>query len=74
MPIFVFDCPEGHETEFLKLSKTEKEPKFCEHTTTRKQKRTGKYETFTCGLPLTKTIGGTSWSYVKGKNINWPLE
>ena len=72
MPIYCYECPEGHETEFLKLRKKEKEPKFCEHQVTRVQHRTKQAETFECGLPLTKKIVPSNWGYTKGKNPNWP--
>jgi hypothetical protein len=73
MPIYVYHCPVGHRTEFLKLKKDEEEPKVCRHLTTEVQKRTGQPETFECGLPLEKVVAPTNWKYTRGKNVNWPL-
>lgn len=71
MPIYVYKCPLGHTTEFLKLKATEKEPTYCKHLTTRKQLN-GQIETFECGLPLEKQIVPVAWKYTKGKNPLWP--
>ena len=73
MPIYVFTCPEGHITEFLKLKKRERVPKYCTEPVTKIQKKTNQPETFECGLPLTKIIAPTNWRYTRGKNRNWPL-
>jgi predicted nucleic acid-binding Zn ribbon protein len=73
MPIYVYQCPEGHETEELIRDKRDKEPKFCKHMVTHLQKLSGKYETFECGLPLKKVISPAPMQWVKGKNPNWPL-
>ncbi len=73
MPIYIYLCPEDHETEFFKYRKDEEEPTTCEVLVTREQERTGALETFACGLPLKKKIGGSSWKYARGKNPNWPL-
>lgn len=73
MPIYCYECTAGHETEELILSAQDKEPTYCTHIVTKVQERTGRAETFECGLPLTKIIGGTSFQYKRGKNPNWPL-
>ena len=73
MPIYVYECPVGHQVEFLKLSKSDKEPTVCKKLTTKKQRCSGRYETFACGLPLEKVITGTNWRYTRGKNPLWPL-
>lgn len=73
MPIYLYECSVGHMTEFLKLKRREKEPKFCTHLTIGKQVITKRTEDFPCGLPLKKIIAPTNWKYTKGKNINWPL-
>ncbi len=67
MPIYIYSCPTGHETEFLKLSSKEPEPKFCEHIQYYVAHYSGP-----CGLPLTKIIAPTNWKYTRGKNISWP--
>jgi hypothetical protein len=61
MPIFEYTCPKGHKTEFLKLGQ-DKEPDTCQHACTTKQTRTGRYETFTCGLPLEKQVSVGSFT------------
>ena len=68
MPIFVYECPEGHKTEFLKLKEDDEEPQFCEHIVY----ITAHYTDY-CGLPLTKTVPGASLQWKRGKNPNWPL-
>jgi predicted nucleic acid-binding Zn ribbon protein len=57
VPIFIYSCVNGHEVEFLKLSKDEPEPKRCK----------------VCRKKLEKQIGGTSWQWTRGKNKNWPI-
>ena len=68
MPIYVYECPEGHRIEFLKLARDEVEPRFCTWAVSRKQDRTGAIETFVCGLPLEKIITGVNWKWTRGKN------
>ncbi len=68
MPILVYKCPSGHETEFLKLKKREPLPKFCKHPVFHGERMD------TCGLPLKREkVVTTNWQYVRGKNPNWPL-
>ena len=67
MPIYTFVCPLGHETDFLKLSKDEADPKFCNHSTYYVEQHSGR-----CGLPVKKIIAPTNWKYTRGKNIAWP--
>ena len=67
MPIYVYKCSAGHNTEFLKLKKEEEEPKFCEHMVTTIQGRTGDTASFTCGLPLTKQVATSNWKFTRGK-------
>jgi hypothetical protein len=67
VPIYVYVCPEGHRTEFLKMGKDEKEPTFCNQP-----RYYARHHTGPCGLPLTKIIEGTSWKYTRGKNVKWP--
>ena len=67
MPIYIYECPAGHRTEFLKLKKDEEEPKYC---------KVYCYQgglDGECGLPLTKVIAPTNWKYTRGKNPTWPL-
>jgi hypothetical protein len=68
MPIFLYECPEGHETEFIKLKKREASPKFCEHPVYHGRRMD------TCGLPLKKKkFAATNWKFTRGKNPNWPI-
>ena len=67
MPIYLYECPMEHETEFLKLSSSEKEPKFCEQSVNYVGCHSSQ-----CGLPLTKKVATTNWQYTKGKNVAWP--
>ncbi len=57
MPIYLFECAEGHQVEFFKLQSSEKEPKRCKK----------------CKKKLIKVVGRTSWKYTRGKNKSWPL-
>ena len=73
MPIYIYICPEGHETEFLKLKAAEEEPEFCGHIVAREQHRSGAVESFPCGLPLEKQVAQSTWRWTRGKNPSWPL-
>lgn len=73
LPIYLYECPEGHVLEFLKLKKADIPPDACPASVTKVQKSTGRPETFVCGLPLEKIIAPCSWKYTRGKNLAWPL-
>ena len=47
MPVYIYSCPNGHEVEFYKHTKTEKEPKRCPE----------------CRKKLEKIQGVTNWSF-----------
>ena len=66
MPIYIYSCPVGHTTEFLKLGQ-EEEPKFCEQGVNYVGCHSSE-----CGLPLTKEVGVSNWQYTRGKNVAWP--
>jgi len=64
MPIYEYECPRGHVTEFLKRAQ-EEEPQFCEHMTTDTvTARTGDPRTVThqCLLPLKKKVSVSSFT------------